>query len=50
LFYGGCHGNDKAAVYAELCQIVDEWLEALKQDGRPLPLPTVRNAIDERIA
>ena len=37
LFYGGCHGDDKAEVYAELCQIVDEWLDILKQDGKPLP-------------
>jgi predicted RNase H-like HicB family nuclease len=39
LFYGGCHGADKAEVYAELCQIIDEWLEILKQDGKPLPPP-----------
>jgi predicted HicB family RNase H-like nuclease len=24
-------------VYAQLCQIVDEWLEILKTDGIPLP-------------
>ena len=22
-----CHGDDEAQVYAELCQIVDEWIE-----------------------
>ena len=35
-----CHGDDEAELYAELCQIVDEWLEILKQDGKPLPPPT----------
>ena len=23
LFYGGCHGDDEQAVFAELCEIVD---------------------------
>lgn len=32
-----CHGTDEAQVYAELCQIVDEWIEILKKDGKPLP-------------
>jgi predicted RNase H-like HicB family nuclease len=35
-----CHGTDEAQVYAELCQIVDEWIEIMKKDGRPLPPPT----------
>lgn len=29
----GCHGDDEAQVYAELCQIVDEWIEILKKDA-----------------
>jgi hypothetical protein len=37
-------------VYADLCQIVDEWLEILKQDGKPLPPPTAGLGIAERIA
>ena len=24
LIYGGCHGSDEQAVFAELCEIVDE--------------------------
>lgn len=40
LFGGGCHGDDKDQVYAELCEIVDEWLEILKREVKPLPLPT----------
>ena len=34
-----CHGNDEAKVYAELCQIVEEWIEILETDDRPLPEP-----------
>ena len=36
-----CHGSDEAQVYAELCVIVDEWIEIMKQDGEPLPPPTI---------
>jgi len=35
-----CHGSDETAVYAELCQIVDEWLDTLRQDGKPFPPAT----------
>lgn len=45
-----CHGDDEAEVYAELCQIVDEWLEIFKQDGRPLPPPMAGRGIAEKIA
>jgi predicted RNase H-like HicB family nuclease len=40
LFFGGCHGNDEQAVFSELCEIVDETIEMLKKDGKPLPAPT----------
>ena len=40
LIYGGCHGDDETKVYAELCEIVDEIIDLLKEDGKPLPLPT----------
>lgn len=35
-----CHGDDETKVYAELCQIVEEWIETMKKDGKPLPLYT----------
>jgi len=35
-----CHGNDEMEVYKEICEIVDEWIEIYKKDGRPLPPPT----------
>ena len=42
-----CHGPNEAQVYVELCAIVDEWIETLKRDGKPLPPPTIgRNAAD----
>ena len=35
-----CHGDDEATVYAELCRIVEEWIELLEAGGSPLPDPT----------
>ena len=40
VFGGCCHGDDEKAVFAELCEIVDEWIGILEEDGEPLPLPT----------
>lgn len=40
LSYGGCHGDDEKAVFAELCEIVEETVELYKKDGKPLPPPT----------
>ena len=37
LFNGGVHGRDEAAVYKELCEAVEEWIELLTRDGKPLP-------------
>ncbi len=35
-----CHGDDEKAVFAELCDIVDEVIEFEHRDGTPLPPPT----------
>src|SRR5689334_17125539 len=35
-----CHGEDEAKVYATLCRIVEEWIELLETDGKPLPETT----------
>jgi len=40
LFYGGCHGDDEQAVFAELCKIVEETIELYKKDNKPLPPAT----------
>ena len=37
LFYGGCHGDDEQAVFAELCVLVDETIERFRREGKPLP-------------
>jgi predicted HicB family RNase H-like nuclease len=37
LFGGGVHGGDEATVYAELCEVAEEWVELLHKDGVPLP-------------
>jgi len=40
LIYGGCHGDDEKAVFAELCAIVEEAIALYRADRRPLPPPT----------
>ena len=42
LLWGGCHGDDEHSVFLELSQIVDEALEILAADLRPLPPPSSR--------
>lgn len=46
LFYGGCHGDDEQAVFAELCEIAEENIAIYHKRGIPLPPPT----IDGRLA
>ncbi len=45
-----CHGDDEAEVYAELCQIVEEWIIQPQNDGQRLSALTARRGIAERIA
>jgi hypothetical protein len=33
------HGSDAKAVFAELCEIVEDSIELLEREGRPLPEP-----------
>jgi len=44
-----CHGDDETAVYAELCRIVDEWIEIFKSRGEPLPPATVGRNLAQKI-
>lgn len=46
LIYGGCHGDDEQAVFAELCQIVEEAVDLYKRDNKPLLLATAGHFID----
>ena len=43
LMHGGCHGDDERAVYAELCDIVEEIVELYREDGKALPPATAGN-------
>lgn len=45
-----CHGPDEVEVYRELCEIVAEWLELAKKDGKPLPPPTSGRDVIRMIA
>lgn len=45
-----CHGADEVEVYRELCEIVEEWLEMARLEGRPLPQPTAGTNVATRIA
>jgi predicted HicB family RNase H-like nuclease len=40
LMLGGIHGQDETAVYEELCEAVEEWIQIQEEDGDPLPDPT----------
>ncbi|MCE9583118.1 MAG: hypothetical protein K8T20_11560 [Planctomycetes bacterium] len=40
LALGGVHGSDERAVYAEICDVVDEWILIHAEDRAPLPKPT----------
>lgn len=44
-----CHGDDEIEVYRQLREIVDEWLEIVRQDNRPLPSPTAGRIIPEKL-
>ncbi|HZS48241.1 MAG TPA: hypothetical protein VFC63_24440 [Blastocatellia bacterium] len=44
-----CHGADEAQVYSELCQIVNEWIEIFKKDGKPLPPPTAGKGVVKKL-
>lgn len=45
-----CHGPDEIEVYKQLCEIVDEWVETMKQDGKELPPPTAGKNAARQIA
>jgi predicted RNase H-like HicB family nuclease len=46
LMFGGVHGDDETAVYKELCQAMDEWIQLHEAEGLPLPEPTSLHAIE----
>jgi len=50
LIIGGVHGKQEAKVFEELCEAVDEAIEVLKKEGRPLPLSTANKKYTGKIA
>lgn len=44
-----CHGENEIEVYEELCTIVDEWLEIMRNEKKELPPPTIGRGIIEQI-
>ena len=50
LVFGGCHGDDEMAVFAELCLIVDEAILLYRREGKPLPPPTLMTVSHARVA
>ena len=40
LIYGGCHGEDEKAVFAQLCRVVEETIALYKVEGKTLPPAT----------
>ena len=49
LLFGGCHGDDERAVFAELCVIVEETIDLYRADGKPLPPPTAGSDLVNRL-
>lgn len=40
LVYGGCHGDNEQRVFRELCDIVEEAIQLIHSEGKPLPPAT----------
>lgn len=49
LIIGGIHGKDQAKVFIELCEAVEEAIDLLKKEGKPLPEPTANKKYSGKI-
>jgi len=38
----GIHGDDPIALYSELCEAVEDVIKHFQQEGRTLPMPSIR--------
>ena len=45
-----CRGPDEVEVHRQLCEIVEEWVELAREDGRLLPAPTAGTGVAQKIA
>jgi predicted RNase H-like HicB family nuclease len=44
LFYGGCHGDDEKVVFEQLCQTIEDVIDAFHRNGKELPPPSPTHA------
>lgn len=49
LIVGGVHGKDQKKVFSELCQVIEETVELLEKEGRPLPEETVNKKYSGKV-
>ncbi len=40
LIYGGCHGHNEQEVFLDLCNVVEETIQLIHAEGKPLPPAT----------
>lgn len=50
LIIGGVHGKNQKKVFDELCKAVEESIQILQKEGRPLPAATVNRKYSGKIA
>jgi predicted HicB family RNase H-like nuclease len=49
LMFGGVHGHNEAAVYAELCGAAEEGIELMEKDGHRLPPATAKRKYSGKV-
>jgi len=49
LFDGGVHGENESRVFKELCAAVEETVNIMKEEGKPLPSPTANKTFSGKI-
>ncbi|MBU0478791.1 toxin-antitoxin system HicB family antitoxin [bacterium] len=50
LIIGGVHGESQKKVFYELCEAVEEAIQILQKEGRPLPAATANKDYSGKIA
>jgi len=50
LIIGGVHGESQKKVFYELCEAVEEAIQILQKEGRPLPVATANKDYSGKIA
>lgn len=50
LIIGGVHGRNQRKVFDELCEAVEEAIQILQKEGRPLPAATANKKYSGKIA